>query len=74
MPTGTKTYPHFNASDPEDRRILIESGMIWKTGLPKAIQLAINDLAEGRVPMNDKVPPEIAAKINAYIAAKRGGA
>lgn len=65
MPTGTTAYPRYNAEDPEDRRVLIENGIIWKSGLPKAIQLAIGDLVEGRVPMNGKVPPEIVEQIEA---------
>ncbi len=70
MPTGTKTHPRFDASDPEDRRILIETGLIWKSGMPEAIQLAVDDLVEGRVPMNDRVPADVAA----FIAKKQGSA
>ena len=67
MPTVTDRVVRYDASDPEDRRLLIENGAIWEAG-PKAQQAAIQDLIEGRVPMNDNVPQEVAD----YILTKRG--
>jgi hypothetical protein len=59
-----KNVAYFNWNDPEDRASGIADGTIWRCP-PEAQQLAVDDLVSGRVPMNDKVPPDIAASIRA---------
>src|SRR5450759_5451880 len=62
MPEIKHGWAHMYLDDPADRKLLIESGVIWRCG-QKAVQMAVEDLVDGVVPMNDKVPPEIAAII-----------
>jgi hypothetical protein len=63
MPEITnRGWARMDLDDPADRKLLIESGVIWRCG-QRAVQMAVEDLVDGVVPMNDKVPPEIAAII-----------
>jgi hypothetical protein len=62
MPEIKHGWAHMYLDDPADRKLLIESGVIWRCG-QQAVQMAVDDLVAGMVPMNDKVPPEIAAII-----------
>ncbi len=49
----------YDAANPEDLRVLVENGAIWRAG-PRAQQAAIEALVAGTLPMNDRVPPEVA--------------
>ena len=57
----------FDASKPEDLRVLVENGLVWQAG-PKAINAAIDAIIAGTLPMNDRVPPEIARYIESQTA------
>ena len=70
MPTSTRSgWLRYNYEDPADRRELIENGAIWRAS-PKAQSLAIQDLIDGTVPVNDLVPPEVVE----YVNGKKSGA
>lgn len=71
MPEITNNWARMDVADPADRKLLIESGVIWRCGA-KAVQMAVEDLVAGMVPMNDKVPPEIATIIGKIQASRAG--
>lgn len=71
MPEITHGWARFNLADAADRKQLIENGVIWQCG-QKAAQMAFDDLVAGMVPMNDLVPPEVAAIIQKAQAARSG--
>src|SRR5665647_2278 len=69
MPEIKHGWAHMYLDDPADRKLLIESGVIWRCG-QQAVKMAVEDLVAGMVPMNDKVPPEIATIIGKIQASR----
>jgi hypothetical protein len=56
---------NFDYGNPDDRRMLIASGMLWELG-DTAVQLGVADIAEGRVPAPAALPPEVMRLVDEY--------
>jgi len=52
----------YDASNPDDLRTLVENGLIW-VAAPAAQQAAVNALASGELPLNDRIPADVRAYI-----------
>ena len=61
MPKTCKCCPYWlHLSVQDDLPYLIETGLIWKLA-PRAQSQGVRALIDGRAPLNDRVPPKIAA-------------
>ena len=66
---GCAHWRHFYADKPEDFARMVANGWIWMLS-PATQQHAVEMLVAGTLPMNAKVPPKIAAWIEAQVAQK----
>jgi len=60
---------HYSYDNADDLRELVENGLIWR-GSQTAQKRAVDALVSGNLPVNDRVPPRIAAWIEARQAEK----
>jgi hypothetical protein len=63
-PAGSK---HYNADEPEDWAEVVRLGYVWSMN-EKAQRDAIDDLVSGKLPLNDKIPPQIRDFLEAEMA------
>ena len=66
MPTVRDDWVHYELSNPADMLECINNGLVWKAGQP-AQQRAVQMLLDGKAQLNDKVPPQIAAYVQARL-------
>jgi len=67
---GCAHWRHKYSDKPEDFAWMVANGTIWMLS-PATQQRAVAMIVAGTLPMNDKVPPRIAAYIEAQIAERQ---
>lgn len=59
MPTGRPDWPRYDWKDPDDRRKMILSGIVWTVGSNQIAQDAAEACLADPTLINEKTPPDV---------------